>query len=86
LDYERAKEDGKEGEQYQALRTVELVLSALAKCHPTDKDKLKFFELGLKRFVSKINSSNSSINAVALKVLDNFSGEHEIAMMTIFCV
>jgi hypothetical protein len=75
LDYERKKGDGKENKQDELSGTIELLLGALAKCNPTDEDKLSFLESGLQRFVSRRRDSDSSLHDIALKLLDKFAGE-----------
>jgi hypothetical protein len=76
LDYERKKGDGKENEQNGPSGTVELLLRALAECTPTDEDKVRFLESGLQRLVSRRRDSDSSLHAMALKLLDKFTGKH----------
>jgi hypothetical protein len=75
LDYERKKRDGKEDERDELSGTVEPLLSALAECKPTDEDKLSFLESGLQRLVSRRRESDSSLHAIALRLLDKFAGE-----------
>jgi hypothetical protein len=75
LKYERKKGDGKENEQDGLSGTIELLLSALAECNPTDEDKLCFLESGLQRLVSKYHTASSSRRVIALKLLDKFSSE-----------
>jgi hypothetical protein len=75
LDYERGKGDGKEDEQDELPETIELLLRALAECNPTDEDKLSLLESGLQRLVSRRRKSDSSLHAIALKLLDKFAGE-----------
>jgi hypothetical protein len=75
LDDERKKGDGKEDEQDELSGTIELLLSALAECKPTDEDKLSFLESGLQRLVSRRRDSYLSLHAIALKLLDKFAGE-----------
>jgi hypothetical protein len=85
LDYERKKGDGKENEQDGLSGIIELLLSALAECNPTDEDKLSFLESDLQRVVGRRRGSDSSLHAMALKLLNKFAGERQTTVMTIFC-
>jgi hypothetical protein len=83
LEYERKKGDGKENEQDGLSGTIELLLSALAECNPTDEDKLCFLESGLQRLMSKYHTPSSSRRVIALKLSDKFSGESKITVSAI---
>jgi hypothetical protein len=76
LDYERSKKrDGKENKENEPSETIKLLLSALTKCDPTDEDKLSFLELDLQRLMSRGSPLGSSLDVLALKLLDKFAGE-----------
>jgi hypothetical protein len=64
----------------QRQRSIELLLEALAACHPTDEDKLDFFKSGLANSTRKTATYSSAIRGTLLKVLKKFAGEHK------FCV
>jgi hypothetical protein len=72
LHYKHEKMDPDASQQH---RSLELLLSTLSECHPTEEDRRMFSAFGLKDSMLRTAIENSMTRNVVSKVLTAFNGK-----------